>query len=132
MSVCTVAFDRLLMSLCMTHVGSACLYTGYTACFSVPDEFWRFITSTRVWERVNNTGTNGAGPSLKALTSGGGVSSSYNTMTSVGLDLWVVGSTLGAGSGEGDACTTRRASADAELRKRVCLVSPDDSSNCWC
>ncbi len=111
MSVCTVVVDRFLMSVCLPHVGSVCI--AYVSCLSVPDEFWRFTTSTRVWERVNKTVANGADPSLEALTNGGGVSSSYNTMTSVGLDLWVVGSwvvgpSLGAASGEGDACTTRR------------------------
>ncbi len=123
MSVCTVVVDRFLMSVCLPHVGSVC--SAYVSCLSMPDEFWRFTTSTRVWERVNKMVTNGSDPSLA-------VSSRYNTMTSVGLDLWVVGSTWGTGEGEGDTCTTRRATAAAALRKRVCLISPDDSSNCWC
>jgi len=57
-------------------------------------ELWRFSTSTRVWERVDSTAANGAGPSAR----GGHV------MTSVGQDLWVHGGYTD--SGEGDACAT--------------------------
>ncbi len=63
------------------------------------DELWRFSTSTCVWERVDSTAANGAGPSGR----GGHV------MTSVGLDLWVHGGYpfTGNGSiGEGDVCAT--------------------------
>jgi hypothetical protein len=59
-------------------------------------EMWRFSTSTRGWERVNNTAPNGAGPSARY----------YHVMTSVGLDLWVHGG-LTTDSGEGDTCLTR-------------------------
>ena len=79
----------------------------------VVSELWRFTTSTRVWERVNSTVTNAVA-----------------TMTSVGLDLWVVGcegDSYTTASGEGDTYTTRRTTAGVVLRKRVCLVSPDDS-----
>ncbi len=57
-------------------------------------ELWRFSTSTCVWERVDSTAANGAGPSAR----------SSHVMTSVGLDLWVHGG--GTDSGEGDACGT--------------------------
>ena len=57
-------------------------------------ELWRFDTSTLGWERVDNTVTNGTGPSAI----------SGHVMTSVGLDLWVVGWNLV--SGEGDVYTT--------------------------
>jgi hypothetical protein len=57
-------------------------------------ELWRFSTSTRVWERVDITAANGAGPSAR----------SYHVMTSVGLDLWVHGGQTNPG--EGDACAT--------------------------
>jgi hypothetical protein len=63
------------------------------------DELWRFSTSTCVWEQVDSTAANGAGPSGR----GGHV------MTSVGLDLWVHGGYhfTGNGSiGEGDVCAT--------------------------
>jgi hypothetical protein len=59
--------------------------------YSGGTELWRFSTSTSVWERVDSTATNGAGPSARA----------YHVMTSVGLDLWVHGGSTG--SGEGDA-----------------------------
>ena len=56
-------------------------------------EMWLFSTSTRGWERVNNTTPNGAGP----------IGHFYHVMTSVGLDLWVHGG-LTTDSGEGDTC----------------------------
>jgi hypothetical protein len=57
-------------------------------------ELWRFSTSTHVWERVDSTAGNGAGPSARF----------FHVMTSVGLDLWVHGGRTD--SGEGDACAT--------------------------
>ena len=45
------------------------------------DEMWRFSTSTRGWERVDSTSSNGAGPSSRF----------GHVMTSVGLELWVHG-----------------------------------------
>jgi hypothetical protein len=63
------------------------------------DELWRFSTSTCVWEQVDSTAANGAGPSGR----GGHV------MTSVGLDLWVHGGyhfTGNGSTGEGDVCAT--------------------------
>jgi hypothetical protein len=57
------------------------------------DEMWRFCTSTRVWERVDTTADNGAGPSGR----------NGHVMTSVGLDLWVHGGET-VSPGEGDAC----------------------------
>jgi hypothetical protein len=57
-------------------------------------ELWRFSTSTRVWERVDSTAANSAGPSAR----------SGHVMTSVGLDLWVHGGEMR--TGEGDACAT--------------------------
>ena len=77
----------------MSHAGSS-------------DEIWRFDTSTRAWERVDNKTANGAGPSARHS----------HVMTSVGLDLWVLGGygygeILDSGgdtdSGEGDTCATR-------------------------
>ena len=59
-------------------------------------ELWRFATSTLVWERVDSTAANGAGPSGHF----------YHVMTSVGLDLWVHGG-LTRDSGVGDICLTR-------------------------
>ncbi len=59
-------------------------------------ELWRFSTSTRVWERVDSTAANGAGPSARA----------YHVMTSVGLDLWVHGGDTDLSDGEGDGCAT--------------------------
>ena len=107
-SLCTMVCEWSMMSVCLSHVG----YSAYFS-LSVPDKFWRFTTSTRVWERVNSTVTNAVA-----------------TMTSVGLDLWVVGcegDSYTTASGEGDTYTTRRTTAGVVLRKRVCLVSPDDS-----
>jgi hypothetical protein len=57
-------------------------------------ELWRFSTSTRGWERVDITTTNGAGPSGR----------SGHVMTSVGPGLWIHGGLTG--SGEGDSCGT--------------------------
>jgi hypothetical protein len=53
-------------------------------------ELWRFSTSSRVWELVDSTATNGAGPSARE----------GHTMTSVGLDLWLHGRSTGIGEGE--------------------------------
>jgi hypothetical protein len=57
-------------------------------------ELWRFCTSTRGWERVDITTTNGAGPSGRF----------EHVMTSVGLDLWMHGGNTR--TGEGDVCGT--------------------------
>ena len=57
-------------------------------------ELWRFSTSTCVWERVDSTAANGAGPSGRF----------GHVMTSVGLDLWVHGGYTE--TGEGDTCAT--------------------------
>jgi hypothetical protein len=59
---------------CVSHAGSS-------------DEMWWFSTSTRGWERVDKTLSNGAGPSARF----------GHVMTSVGLDLCVHG---GYGYGE--------------------------------
>ncbi len=77
-TVCAVVCVRLMT--CVSHAGLSA-------------ELWRFSTSTRVWERVDSTATNGAGPSAR----GGHV------MTSVGLDLWVNGGLITEG-GEGHTC----------------------------
>ena len=65
-------------------------HTDYSA------ELWRFSTSTLVWERVDSTAANGAGPSGRYS----------HVMTSVGLDLWVHGGYDWGVWGEGDACAT--------------------------
>ncbi len=80
MTVCPVVCVRLMTSV--PHAGSYCT------------EMWRFCTSTRVWERVDSTAANGAGPSGRF----------NHVMTSVGLDLWVYGGSTEAG--EGDTCAT--------------------------
>ncbi len=92
-------------------------------------ELWRFDTSTLGWQKVDNTMVNGAAPSgsYYTMTSVSSSLQSIYTMSSVGLDLWIVGGV----AGEGDTCTTLRAAAVAALRKGVCLLSLDDSSNCW-
>jgi hypothetical protein len=113
MSVCVVLCIRF-----MTRVTDA----GLSA------ELWRFDTSTLGWQKVDNTTVNGADPSGSYYTMTSVSSSSY-TMASVGLDLWIVGGLTS--SGEGDTCTTPRAAAVATLRKGVCLLSLDVSSNCW-
>ena len=69
----------------MTSVSHAAFYSA---------ELWWFSTSTRVWERVDSTAANGAGPSGRT----------DHVMTSVGLDLWVHGGYTV--TGEGDACGT--------------------------
>jgi N-acetylneuraminic acid mutarotase len=61
-------------------------------CYSA--ELWRFSTSTRVWEAVDSTATNGAGPSARR----------GHVMTSVGLDLWLHGGDTE--TSEGDVCAT--------------------------
>jgi hypothetical protein len=81
-TVCVVVCVRLMT--CVTHAGRSA-------------ELWRFSTSTLVWERVDITAGNGAGPSAR----------SYHVMTSVGLDLWVHGGETN--SGEGDECATHMA-----------------------
>ena len=53
-------------------------------------EVWRFTTSTRLWERVDSTAANGAGPSARY----------GHVMTSVGLDLWVHGGSTDSGEGD--------------------------------
>ena len=80
MTVCPVVCVRLMT--CVPPAGSYCT------------EMWRFCTSTRVWERVDSTAANGAGPSARF----------NHVMTSVGLDLWVHGGYTY--SGEGDAFAT--------------------------
>ncbi len=80
--VCHSAVVCVRLMTCVPHAGHS-------------PELWRFSTSTRVWERVDSTAVNGAGPSARA----------YHVMTSVGLDLWVHGGEI-QGSGEGDACAT--------------------------
>ncbi len=64
--------------------------------FADSSELWRFSTSTRDWERVDSTETNGARPSAR----------SSHVMTSVGMDLWVHGGST-TDSGEGVSCYTR-------------------------
>jgi hypothetical protein len=59
------------------------------------DEMWLFSTSTRRWERADNTAANGASISARV----------NHVMTSVGLNLWVHGGQTN--SGEGDTCATR-------------------------
>jgi hypothetical protein len=66
-------------------------------------DLWRFSTSTRGWERVDNTAANGAVPSGRAS----------HVMTSVGLDLWLHGGTGDTYSGEGDTCSGRTALCSA-------------------
>ncbi len=58
-------------------------------------ELWRFSTSSRVWELVDSTAANGAGPRARRC----------HVMTSVGLDLWLHGGNTG--TGEGETCATR-------------------------
>ena len=69
----------------------------------VPDtgrstDLWRFDTSTRRWQRVdNNTSTNGTGPSARY----------GHVMTSVGVDLWLHGGFPGyLDLGENDGCSS--------------------------
>jgi len=69
---------------CVTHAGSYA-------------EMWRFSTSTRGWERVDNTSANRAGPNARF----------GHVMTSVGLDLWVHGGYTVTDSCASDACATR-------------------------
>jgi hypothetical protein len=78
-TVCAVVCVRLMT--CVPHAGRSA-------------ELWRFSTSTRVWERVDSTADNGAGPSGRF----------NHVMTSVGLDLWVHGGY--PETGEGDTCAT--------------------------
>jgi hypothetical protein len=73
-------------------------------------EMWRFSTSTRGWERVDNTSSNGAGPSAR----------SGHVMTSVGLELWVHGGYTDLGEGDG---RMRDTAAAAALGQRDCLIS---------
>ncbi len=61
----------------------------------VSDEVWRFSTSTRGWERVDKIAVNAARPSRRQLA----------TMTSVGLDLWLLGG-IYDDYGEGDSCSS--------------------------
>jgi hypothetical protein len=70
------------------------LMTGVSHAGGLSAELWRFPTSTRGWERVNNTAANGAGPTARY----------GHVMTSVGLDVWLHGGDTEAG--EGDACVT--------------------------
>jgi hypothetical protein len=65
--------------------------TGVPDAGSVGD-LWRFDTSTRGWDPVDNTVTNGAAPSSR----------SSHVMTSVGLNLWLHGGSGDTYSGEGD------------------------------
>jgi hypothetical protein len=61
------------------------------------DNLWRFDTSTRGWEVVNNTVVNGAGPSGR----------SFHVMTTVGRDLWIHGGyVMGSDEGEGETCSS--------------------------
>jgi hypothetical protein len=85
----------------LTFSGSVCAVVCVRLMTGVPhagrsDELWRFSTSTRVWERVDSTAANGAGPSGRF----------GHVMTSVGLDLWVHGGVEYTASGEGDGCAT--------------------------
>ena len=86
MPLCTFS-DCVCGGVCTAHDLRAA-YAGFSA------ELWRFSTSTRVWEAVDSTAANGAGPSGRA----------GHVMTSVGLDLWVHGGYTY--SGEGDTCAT--------------------------
>jgi hypothetical protein len=72
--------------LCTAYTGSSGLWRS--------SELWRFSTSTRGWDRADNTAANGTGPSAR----------SGHVMTSVGLDLWVHGGYTE--TGEGDTCAT--------------------------
>ncbi len=78
-TVCAVVCVKLMT--CVPHAGRSA-------------DLWRFSTSTRVWERVDSTAANGAGPSARH----------GHVMTSVGLDLWVHGGRTE--TGEGDSCET--------------------------
>ena len=78
-TVCAAVCVRLMT--CVPHAGRSA-------------ELWRFSTCTRVWERVDSTAANGAGPSARAS----------HVMTSVGLDLWLHGGSTD--SGDGDGCAT--------------------------
>ncbi len=81
-TVCAVVCVQLMT--CVPHAGESA-------------ELWRFSTSSRVWELVDSTAANGAGPSARD-----------GVMTSVGLDLWLHGGYTGVtGTGEGDTCATR-------------------------
>ncbi len=88
------------MTCVTTHVGRS-------------DELWRFSTSTRGWERVDNISSNVAGPSAR----------SGHVMTSVGLDLWVHGGYTDSGKGDGRMRNTRDTTAAAVLGQRECLLS---------
>jgi hypothetical protein len=59
------------------------------------DKLWRFDTSTRGWEAVNNTAVNGAGPSGRL----------WHVMTAVGRNLWMHGGETDTTS-EGDTCSS--------------------------
>jgi len=61
----------------------------------VSDEVWRFSTSTRGWERVDKIAVNEARPSTRHRVA----------MTSVGLDLWLLGG-IYDDSGDGDSCSS--------------------------
>jgi hypothetical protein len=61
----------------------------------VSDEVWRFSTSTRGWERVDKIAVNATRPSRRQ----------HATMTSVGLDLWLLGG-IYDDYGEGDSCSS--------------------------
>ncbi len=78
-TVCAVVCVRT--TTCVPHAGRS-------------DELWRFSTSTRSWERVDSTVTNGDSPRGR----------DGHVMTSVGLDLWVHGGI--DCNGEGDTCLT--------------------------
>jgi hypothetical protein len=69
-------------------------------------ELWRFDTSTRGWQRVDNTAANGAAPTGRAS----------HVMTSVGLDLWLHGGSGETDSGEGDTCSARTVLLLLQLR----------------
>ena len=56
------------------------------------DELWRFNTSKRAWDRVDNTGANGIGPTGRY----------DHVMTSVGDDLWLHGGYSFDGGSLGD------------------------------
>ncbi len=88
LTVCDAVVCVRLMT-CVPYVGGV---SGGSA------ELWRFKTSTRGWERVDNTTTNGAGP----------IGRRSHVMTSVGLDLWLHGGLtyLPYNYGECDTCSS--------------------------
>jgi hypothetical protein len=87
---CDVVCVRVMT--CVTHTGQD------------SNELWRFDTSKRVWEVVDNT--------VDIFVP----YRSHHVMTCVGQDLWLYG---GEGEGEGDVCWLRTYGVADALRERV-------------